>query len=531
MFQKSLKTGLIYHFVKPNFCIIFPCHFKLLEIVLLHMASLKQLHELIHKLDKNEKKFVSLMIQGVSGKAKVRYADAFRDINSVKIYDQHKLKQRLAAGVSGMNLSEANTNFYHFICRTLVAYHNIGTGNLGLQKELMLVEILINKGLHETAMKTLVPVLNQLKKTGTFGMLHRAQELQANLYLHNRKLNTAYKERAALYSERLASIQEHHQFVEINILNTSFFELALRIGDPRSKVQMQEYIQLAKSPLLQTSFEKITTRALSTFITLKLPLNNMTGKNEDVFVLGYKARNELKKRFPGNEYYTYDYFVIDYMMAEGMSMKLTDKVQECIAELQKLYHHLHHKTHKQKVLARVLMGKLTLCIWQKDWQKAEKLLNEWMAPSKRSEWIEAPLAYINFLCAARVLYLSKQPDKAIDYLLELQQYEKILRPSVMISYRFLFLLCHYKLHNYQLLSYSTESLYRSLLKMDKLYAPERALLRFVKKSNHFDKLKTELKKLSAEFEELEKDEYNKPFFSFGDYREWVNMELNVSKTG
>ena len=111
------------------------------------MASLKELHDLIHKLDKNEKKYLSMMIEGISGKAKSRYANSLRQINAQKVFDADRLKSKLSGDLSGMNLSEANSNLYQFICRSLVSYHNTTSENMEAQKNLLLVEILINKGL------------------------------------------------------------------------------------------------------------------------------------------------------------------------------------------------------------------------------------------------------------------------------------------------------------------------------------------------------------------------------------------------
>ena len=168
---------------------------------------------------------------------------------------------------------------------------------------------------------------------------------------------------------------------------------------------------------------------------------------------------------------------------------------------------------------------LSLCFYQKDFKRAEDVLKKWMAADVKKQWIVANLSYVNFLMAARLLYLGGKPEKALDYLLQMQEFEKSLRPNIYISYRFLILLCHYKLKNYQFLLHATESLYRYLLKLDKLYAPERALLRFVKKCDHFEKVKKEMRVLHATFTEMERDPLNSPFFSNGDYLEWLSMDM------
>jgi hypothetical protein len=489
------------------------------------MATLKQLHELIHALDKNEKKYISLMIEGTGGKAKARYADAFQDVNCVKKFDALKLKALLALGVRGMNLSEANTNFYKFVCRALISYHSTDNGNIGLQKQLLLIEILMNKALYETAYQMLLDLLPKLKSGGTFSLLHRANELQSNIFINYKELNKNYEDRYLLFKERLKDIDEHRQFVEITQLNMRFFQLAQSIGDPRTKAQQQQYISLAKDPLINLDAHQINVRSLATFIPLKLTLKELSGEQIDMFELGQKLRVAIRSMNMQRGVHLQDFMILDFMASMALQKKNELQTIELKEELSALLNSIHQKGIQSKVLNRILMMELSLCFYKKDFTRTEVVLKKWMAPSVRSQWISANLSYVNLLLAARLLYLSGKPDKALDYLLQMQVYERTLRPNIYMSYRFLILLCHYKLKNYQFLLHATESLYRYLLKLDKLYAPERALLRFVKKCDHFEKVKKEMRILYASFREMERDPLNSPFFSNGDYLEWLSMDL------
>jgi len=493
------------------------------------MATLKQLHELIHALDKNEKKFLSLMIDGVSGKAKARYTGAFKIINSSKEFDPDKLKEKLSKDLAGMNLSEANTNFYNFMCKSILAYQSFDNGNIGTQKELILVDVLISKGLFETAYQMLQPLIVKLKKSGTYAMQHRAFELRSNITINYRKLAIDYETRYQHYAERLNIIDEYRQAVEVTMLNTQFIELAQRTGDPRTENQLKEFIAINQHPLLKLSFTQVSTRVLGTFVALKLALKSIAETNESIADIKQEARKEIYKRLNKDDAYLQDSYLIDFIIAEAIHLKRKEVLTECISELHQLCKVIHHKGQQQKMLTRILMAELTLCLWDKDFAKAEKTIAEWMTDKKKELWIDASLSYINLLLMARLLYMAGKPDKALDYLIMLNDFEKILRPTVHISYRFLFLLCHYKLKHYQFLASATESLYRLLLKQDKLYAPEKALLNFVKKCDHFDTIKTQLQELQVTFNTLENDPLNRPFFAFGDYKEWLGAEIKERK--
>ncbi|MBK7149739.1 MAG: hypothetical protein IPH78_13215 [Bacteroidetes bacterium] len=489
------------------------------------MATLQKLHELIHALDKNEKKFLSLMIDGTAGKAKQRYADAFKDINSVKQYDAAKLKARLANGISGMNLSEANSNFYGFVCKAIVAYYGFEKNTTGLNKRILLIDILCTKGLFDTAMKMIEELMPIVKLSGTYAMMHRLHEIKNNIYINGSQFNKKYNERYAFYESRLQLLAENQQAVQITMLNTRFFELAHKTGDPRTKAQYEQYIQLSKAPLLQIPIEEVNSRSLGTFVQLKLTLEVVAGKSENVFELCENLRLRLKKIATGHELLSQEYFVVDFMTGEALQLQRKDMALHCLRELWAIEKKVVQKGVRQKIYARILMIELTVCLWEKNFTAVDKLLSQWMTNEKKNLWMSANLAYVNLLLAARVLYLSGKPDKALDYLLMMQEFEKVLRPNIHISYRFLFLLCHYKLKNYQFLTYATESLYRYLLKLDKLYAPERALLRFVKQCDHFEKVKPAMKLLYETLSELQSDSLNRPFFIYGDYNEWLQIEL------
>lgn len=491
------------------------------------MASLQQLHELIHALDKNEKKFLSLMIDGTAGKAKERYADAFKDINSVREYDAAKLKAKLADGVSGMNLSEANTNFYGFVCKALVAYYGTESGNIGINKQILLIEILCAKALYDTALRMIDDLMPEVELSGTYAMMHRLHELKNNIYIHSSKHNKKYEERYRFYDARINALQNNLQAVLITRLNTRFFELAHTVGDPRTKAQKQSYIELSKDPLLLLPLSSINKRSLATYIQLKLTMEVISGSKEDVFELCETMRAEMRAKLSGQEQLSQEYFIVDFMAGEALQMRHKAMAIQCNKELLLLYKKATQKGLQQKIVNRSLMIQLTICVWEKDYMCAEKLLEEWMEEEKKKSWMSANLAYVNLHLAARILYLAGKPDKALDYLLMMEPFEKVLRPNIHISYRFLFLLCHYKLKNYQFLTYSTESLYRLLLKLDKLYGPERALLRFVKSASNPNKLAAALSRLYNELNILEAEELNKPFFAFGDYKEWLAMEMKT----
>ncbi len=489
------------------------------------MASLKQLHELVHSLDKNEKKHLSIMVDAVGGKARARYARALRVLNTYEDFDADKLKQKLSEDLSGMNLSEANSNLYAFICRALTSQNTTATGNLGLLKELILVETLISKGLYDHAEAQLKPVMERLKSGNSFGLLSRGLELQSILSANLPATKFDYDGRIELMDERVKKAKEHLEYLDVMRLNIRLTAAAQKVGDPRQESHKKLYEDMYKSPVCQLSMSAVSLQTFTMYGPLRTDILRLAEGNQAAIKECLLALQEFHKRFQLRDHYTSAFYLLDNLASDYVREKDAEGIAYAVGELKKLLPFAKQVGVLQKIEAKIVFSELSRFIIVKDYTAGVSYLNHCMLQKNKATWSEAPLAYMNYLWGARLHYLNNDPNAALDYLVQLQDNEKSMRASMYIGYRFLFLLCHYKLRNFQFLHYATSSIYKNLKKLDKLYLPEKALLKFVQDSSDFDKVKTELRKLYTTFCELETDPYNKPFFEFGDYIEWLKMEL------
>jgi len=246
---------------------------------------------------------------------------------------------------------------------------------------------------------------------------------------------------------------------------------------------------------------------------------NLTGASKEI-------RNQLKdfnQRFGSKNMPLGEADLIDVLlsnMAENNKINWQEltETKKRISELEK---QIPLISVHQRMRAKIVIVELMYFLKEGNHKEGIKHLENCMKPAEQNLWKDAPLAYMVPFTGARLCYLNNDPDKALDYLLLIQEKEKLMRPFFLISYRFLFLLCHYKLGNFQFLDSAIISLTRSLKKMDKLYAPEKAMLQFLTHGSHVNKMETHLRKLSATLTAMQADPYHKVFFEFGDYKEWL----------
>lgn len=489
------------------------------------MATLKQVYDLVHSLDKNEKKNLSILIDALGGKARQRYANSLRVFNEQKEFDADKLKKKLGADVSGMSLTEANDYFFHFVCKALQSNTTSTSGNLGLVKELLMVETFISKGLFDSAEKQLGPLLSKLETGNSFGLLSRGLELQSIIIASNPNTTRDFEKRLRILQQRKQVAADQMQYVELMQLIQQINMLVSKTGDPRTRQQQAEYAKVYTHPIFRLRYEEVSRQSFPLFAPTKIDMVNVLQGPEAAIREGLVALAEFRKIFDRKHHYVAEFYLLDSLLSDCFRAKNHALMTPLIEDLRKLIPHVQQKAVIQKVYAKIMHSELVYYTLTQNYSEGVKCFSNWMKPNQQVLWTGSPLDYMNYLMGARLHYMNNQPDLALDFLHLLQGREKDFKPTALLGYRFLFLLCYYQTDNASLVHSTAHSIYKSLLKQEKLYAPERAVLRFTKSSGSIEKMKKNMRGLHETLSALQSDPLNAPFFLFADYVEWLEKEL------
>lgn len=494
------------------------------------MATLKQLYSLVHALDKSEKKNLSLMITAMGGQARDRYANALRILNEQHEFDADKLKKKLSADVSGMSLTEANDYFFNFICKSLLAGQGNATGTFGLVKELMLIEIFLARGLYDVAEKNLHSLLPKLYNHNSFGLLARALELNSTIVASNPETNLDFAHRLQIIDKRREIARDNLQYTEVMRLNLQVTELVHKIGDAREKKHIALYEPIYNHPIWKTPFGEISKQAFAMFAPLKIDMVTLSAGPEQAIADSKLALEEFNRRFNMRDNHMAAFYLLDSLLSNCYRAKLADEIPGAVEQLHKLVPYVSQRSVVQKIYARIVFSELAHGLITHRYTEGIQTLNHWTEPKNKQLWEGSPLGYMNYILGAQLHYMNNNPDKALDYLLLLRDAEKTFRATMHLTYQFMFLMCYYKLNDYSLVTSTANSIYKSLLKREKLYGPERALLRFVKTSPTPDKMKESLNQLYTHLLQLSTDPLNASFFYYADYLGWLKKEIE-SKRG
>jgi hypothetical protein len=492
------------------------------------MATLKELHDLIHSLDKNEKRHISLLIEALGGKARDRYAETFSIFNKQKEFNADKLKQKLEGQVSGMSLTEANNYVYDFICKAILGY--LPGSTLGYTNQLYLAEIFINKKLLTPAHKLLQDLMLELEEKGTHAQLLRAYELQAHINLQHPKLISDYNFRDKFFENRTKLIDNIQQNISLAYLMHRFYKAVKEVGQPRTKEQLKIFEKMWQHPVLQVDVSQIEPRSVALYYVLKLTLASALYK-EGIYESCKLAVYDFQKRFASKKLAHAEANVLDILVTHMITKPEIEHSELMWAKKRvlELLPDIPQKAVRQQRYAKIVMAELSYYLNNKQYKKGIAYYEQMQTAKEKDKWGGAILNFAIPWLGARLYYLDKNPDKALDCLLSIQEQEKTMRPNVLIEYKFLAILCHYKLENHTLVTSAADSLHKFLRKQETLYDPEKAVLKFIKSSGSIQKMKSNMQELYNTLLKLNTNVLHRPFFQFGDYLTWLKAELDKGR--
>ena len=484
------------------------------------MAKLKDLYELVHCLEKNEKKYVSLMIDATAGKASLRYHAAFTIINKQKTFDDEKLKTSLLKDVEGMNLSEANTNLLNFIQNALLSYRN--PKESVFEREILSIEFLIKRKLYERAHNLLQKVRPQLEEKASYGLLTRADELQEILAIQYSRLRMDVSFRTNFYNEKIENARRNTLNIALLKLKFDFFQLVRHVGEPRSAIQLRKYKVLYGDPNLHLPSSDIPNRSLHSYFFLKGAFLTMMNAPNSQAQIKQDIR-ELQNRFQAKSALRGEYDLHDLFIAT-LSTNLVIQLED-LNEVTNRLRYIASELPKSNiaVLIENKIAMLTTLYFTKkgDYSAAIAFYEEEKRTKHIETWIHVPLAYSTIILTSINYFLAGKTKEALDLLLDIKDKEKSMGPMFLTIYQLLILLCHYKLKNLNYLESAVRSLQRNLRGKEKLYPLERALLRFLRNGNNINKLEQNFEKLHESFIQLNKGKFDKAFFNMASFMKLI----------
>ncbi len=483
------------------------------------MPSLKELHQLYHRLEKNEKKYLNLHIQYNAGKAKEDYLIQINNLKSVSTFDEKKLKNKMLK-LKSKRVSELNTNLFNFICNSLLLFTSNENNNIKILKDIQIAEVLRLKGLNKVAEKKLDKTIKNYQNYDSSELMCFAKKIQFKTQMSSR---TSFSILIETLENKIQDGKNGNIESQYQILNLEMNKLLSKNFFPRSAKDAKDYENLLNNNLLKNNSKASTKYAMHFYYMIKAPLLTILNEFDKANELCIEAIDFVKNNFDlKKDPYPLYHQLLRYFHVQ-LSNKDSNNIINTLNEIEKLVHS-NIKSKIPELWMIALDAYLNKSIIDKNYSEGINYFEKNTKNYLDENFLNIKRLDARAFLLARVYFLNKNYDKAIHYAQMALNGEEYKYKNSYITCKFLILMAYYNLGNMKLVHYTSKSLYMSLYKEEYLHKPEKAVLSFLKSIENTLDINKNLQKLRKTLTiESEKD-YNEVFFSNGDYFEWLKIE-------
>ncbi|HTQ63682.1 MAG TPA: hypothetical protein VMI12_02740 [Puia sp.] len=488
------------------------------------------LFQLVHSLEKSEKRHFKLYIKRSSAKEDLKIIQLFDALDKLSEYDEKQLLKKLQF-VTKPQLANLKSHLYKQLLASLRLLKTTENTDLQLSEHMDNARLLYNKGLKLQSLKILEKAKEIAKSNNKFNFL--AQLISLEKKIETLHITRSTLEKTQLLTEEATEISDHIDRV------TRLSNLALLL--------YRWYVQNGHA-----RNEQDETR-IKEFFSTNIPPN------------AHKLTDFYEKLYLYQSYSWYAFIRQDFLMYYRYSQKwidLYDKEPQMILVetghyvkgmhnlLNALYDLRHYEKfsavlHKFEVYSETAVARHhdNFRIHTFIYIYGAKINQHLMTGTFKESlsivpYVEEKLdEYAQYIDHHRILVFNYKIAnlyfgngdyaRSIDYLQRIIHDHVDLRYDLQCYARLLHLIAHYELGNYEIMESLTKSVYRFMAKMKNLTVVEEEMFRFLRKSFRISprKLKPELEAFLYKIKHLEKNRFETRSFVYLDIISWLESKV------
>jgi hypothetical protein len=488
------------------------------------------LFQLIHSLEKSEKRHFKLYITRSSAKEDLKIVQLFDALDKMNEYDEKVLLKKVK-DIQKPQLSNLKTHLYKQILASLRLLKSSESIDLQLHEQLDYAKILYNKGLFLQSLKI-------LEKVKELAVSYNQESFLSQVISLQKKIETLHITRSTLDPVKLT--EEANEVYEKRRIITQLSNLALQMyswyvknGHARNEKDEQEVKRFFESNLPEKAetltgfyermylcqsycwyafirqdfllYYRYAQRWIDLFNQQPLMISVETGH----YIKG--MHNLLNANFDLRNYHKFDVILKQFEeFAESGPANQHDnfKVQTFMyLYTAKINRHFMHGSFKEGL-------QLVPYI--------EEKMNEY------SLFLDRHRVLVFNYKIATLYFGSEDYSTCIDYLQRIINDNVDLRYDIQCYARLLHLMAHYELGNTELMEYLTKSVYRFMARMKNFTVVEEEMFRFLRQSFKVSrhKIKEEFKTLLEKIKKLERNRFETRSFAYLDVISWVESKVH-----
>jgi len=489
------------------------------------------LFQLIHSLEKAEKRHFKLYIKRSSAKEDLKIVQLFDALDKMEEYDENLLLKKLPS-ITKPQLANLKNHLYKQVLASLRLLKATNTIDLQLTENLDNARILYNKGLKGQALRILEKAKELALANQKFNFLVQALSLEKKIEtLHITRSTTEKTEKLA---EQAMQISGHvYRVTKLSNLALLLYRWYVIHGHARNEEDEKDIKAYFKNELPRD-------------------LHAVNGFYEEMYLYqSYCWYAFIRQDFL--MYYRYSQKWVDVFAAHPVMINVEtghyikglhtllnahfdlrnfeafDKALEQFEDFEKTPAAQQHDNFRTHTSIYINSAKINGYIMKGQFTEGCKLIPH--IEEKLSEYalfVDRHRILVFTYKFAQLHFGRGDYDKAIDYLMEIINGPIDLRIDLQSYARLLHLMAHYELGNYDLMESLVKSVYRFMAKMKNLTVVEEEILRFVKTSFAVNarQLKPELEKLLSKIKHLEKSRFETRAFAYLDVISWLESKVS-----
>ena len=491
--------------------------------------STDALFQLIHSLQKQEKRNFKLYVKRNSSNEDMKIIQLFDALDAMSEYDEDVLLRK-ATSLKKQQLSNTKAHLYKQVLASLRLLENKNI-DIQLHEQLDYARILYNKGLYLQSLKVLDKIKETAKANNQISLLVQVLFLEKKIEtLH---ITRSLKDRAAQLIGEADDVNERLvQITKLSNLALQLYSWYINNGHARNEKderEIENYFQTYLSDDLKKAngfYEKLylyQSYCWYAFI------------RQD-FLMYYRYTQHWVNLFQQEplmiEIETASYIKgLHNLLNAHFTLRNYSKFEK---DLQQFEEFANSEIVKQsdnnriQVFVYLYIAKINQHILYGTF--AEGLL---LVPTIRDKLNEFQLhldrhrILVFYYKIASLYFGAGEFGNSIDYLNKIINWKVDLRNDLQCYARLLHLIAHYELGNFDLMEYLVKSVYRFMAKMENLSLVEEEMFKFLRKSFHLSpkELKPEFEKLLEKLKQFEKSRFETRAFVYLDIISWLESKV------
>lgn len=496
--------------------------------------SADTLFQLIHSLQKGEKRNFKLYIKRNSSNEDLKIIQLFDAIDKMQDYDEVSLLKKLSF-TKKEQLANRKAHLYKQILASLRLLETTDNIDIQLREQLDYARILYNKGLYLQSLKALEKV-----KEGAKAHYQNTIFLQA-IFMEKKieglHITRSLKDRARQLAEESSGlVQEIALTNQLSNLALELYGWYINHGHVRNAADEDAlnlffHDNVPKDPNLVNAFyQKLylyQSYCWYAFIRLDyLMYYRYTQKWVDIF----DEEPEMKQVETGHYIRgMHNLISAHFDLRNYDKFERTLKVFEEFAESDVIKNNANNSI---QVFVYLYTSEINRHFMQGTFDEGLKVVPTIIEKLREySLYMDAHRVLVFYYKIASLYFGSGDYDNTVTYLTKIINWKLNLRNDLQCYARLLHLIAHYELGNYDLLEYLTKSVYRFMAKMENLSLVEEEIFQFLRKAFNLSprELKPEFEKLLAKLKKVENNKFESRAFAYLDIISWLESKISGQK--